>query len=246
MHYKKQKESVSYGMVVWCSSTNKFLIYQQRDTYAYSEFIRGLWTSQCELYDLFMLMTRAERERIRTHSFDELWSDFWVSKDMYIFKHGKERSTRQFDDVINEINYIISFANDQECSTDLQWGFPKGKPDKNESAEDCAFRELKEEMGWLHYSNTELGINIVNCGPVCETYTSSDGKVYTCYYFIGVCNDEIQIRTHPPTKDSIRKERFVSNEASDAVWADETLALKKINIRKRKILQQTKKILRLV
>ena len=73
----------------------EYLLIQRRDSIGFIELIRGKY--KVNDYDYINKniagMTAAEREKIRTMSFDELWESLWgPSKDgFHAYKHEKEQ-----------------------------------------------------------------------------------------------------------------------------------------------------------
>lgn len=231
------KKIKSYGIILFTRETNKFCIYNRRDTYAYYDYLRGFYDPRIynnmpsdRLLLLGSLMTGEEKERIRTFTFDELWEDLFVNKYIYPYVECKEEARKKFESSKDALLKIKS------CSTiiDTGWGFPKGKQsDKNELPKDCAFREFEEETGYSRHD-----CEIWDIGPICETFIGYDGRTYETYYYIAESKKELQVR-YIQTPKAIRK-LTVSAETYDLKWVtiDESqfylcprlqLVLKKVN-----------------
>ena len=79
------------------------------------------------------------------------------------------------------------------------WGIPKGHIHKNESTEECAIRETREETGVA----VKLGVRL----PDCITYFKNESKTVVSYLATPVGN-------HEPIHDD------PDNEVADAKWLD--------------------------
>ena len=60
---------------------------QRRDTLGYVEFMRGKYNLENinYIYDLFKIMTKTERLNILNYSFDLLWNNLWMNKNLKNF-----------------------------------------------------------------------------------------------------------------------------------------------------------------
>lgn len=164
-------------------------------------------------------MTPEEKTRISSHTFDELWNDLWVYKDLDVYKYHYQRSRKKFDTIKTIIPELIEKTKGSTCLA-LPWGFPKGKTDIGESAKECAVRELKEEVNIFrsrkNFPDVDYGIHVWDIGPVTEMFHGSDGRTYVTYYFIADCKTEFPLSRINPI-DSIRGSSL-SEEANDAKW----------------------------
>lgn len=198
------KKIISYGIILFTKQeTLKFCIFQRRDTYAYNDYIQGLYHSNQAIEYASSLMTIEEKERIKEYSFDELWDDLG-----YVRSDRKEYAREKFLDSYETVSRIKSM----DCIK-LQWGFPKGKPDKNESPTDCALREFEEETGF-----SRNDIELWDIGPVCETFQGYDNRNYETYYYIAECHRELPIKYKYFT-NAIRK-KTISSESLDLKWVN--------------------------
>jgi 8-oxo-dGTP pyrophosphatase MutT (NUDIX family) len=211
----------SYGIILFTRGSSassrepKFCIYNRRDTYAYYEYLRGFYDPRIinnRLSERLMLlgstMTSEEKERIRIHTFDELWEDLFVHKYIYPYIECKEEARKKFNYTRENLLKIKS----GNCILDTGWGFPKGKQDdKNELPKECAFREFEEETG---YSRNDC--EIWDIGPICESFVCYDGRTYETYYYIAESKKEFPVR-YITTPKAIRK-LTVSSESYDLKW----------------------------
>jgi hypothetical protein len=109
-------------------------------------------------------LTSEEKNRIRGHTFRELWDDLWIVHGSHIHLEGYERAFRKFemarDTILSAINLEVSVS-----PPFPPWGFPKGKKNSQEKELDCALREFSEETNldtlrirFLAESTSELEI----------------------------------------------------------------------------------------
>ena len=202
----------SYGIIAFVKTkaTIKFLLYQRRDTFEYIEFIRGLWTDASTLSRTFSLMTEEERQRILSHSFDDLWNDFWVNHDFYGYKNGYEKAKRKYESIKTKIPLLI--ASTTSLIPSLEWGFPKGKKASSEPPLRTAIREFCEET---KLDNSKLRVR-TNVKPFDESILGTDGKVYTSRYFLGQYFEE-KIPSYETLCGRIRP-ITISDEVFDLEW----------------------------
>jgi 8-oxo-dGTP pyrophosphatase MutT (NUDIX family) len=156
---------------------------------------------------LASLMTLEEKERIRNHSFDELWEDLFVNKYIFPYIEKKEEARQKFEFSKERVLKIKSGSNIK----DTGWGFPKGKQNKNELPTECAFREFEEETGFTRHE-----CELWDIGPICETFVGYDSRIYETYYYIAETKKDFQTR-YIMTPKAIRK-LTVSSETYDLKW----------------------------
>ncbi len=125
--------SNSYGVIMFCMDGNtiKYLVYRQRDTYEYGDILRGNWTSMRRLEHLLRSISSEEFDRLRNHSFDELWDDFWVEGTGILGgtcgrRHRwYHRAKRIF--ISLPWNFLFAKTESSNIRKKPDWGFPKGK-----------------------------------------------------------------------------------------------------------------------
>jgi 8-oxo-dGTP pyrophosphatase MutT (NUDIX family) len=169
----KQPKDISYGIIIYklIDDIPYYCLICRRDSFTYSEFIRGKYQLEDveTIYRMLTFMTEQEKDVIQNNDFDTLWNKLWVldkkrmasysfkkeyNKSKYKFntlKKGyyttvhldiglREKKFIKLDDIVNE----LSIKNISKY-TEPEWGFPKGKRNKNETIIDCAKREVLEE-----------------------------------------------------------------------------------------------------
>lgn len=146
---------------------------------SYVEFIRGKYKPSDPLYIRSLLrgMTYYEHERILTRTFQELWTEMWVTKNVITHRQEYEKSRRRFVECIDDVRrYIPSIKSPKE---EPEWTFPKGRPQSGESDRACAIREFEEETGM-----SREHIHILSEHPYRELYTGTNGIVYENHLYL--------------------------------------------------------------
>ena len=125
--------------------------------------------------NLINLMTIKEKENIITKNFDELWLNLWnnVNNRCYLFEKNKFLKLKK----IYNLKKIVNESTTKW--TTPEWGFPKGRKEKNETNKECGLRELFEETG---YKKSYLAI-FENVLPINEYIIGSNKKIYKHKYY---------------------------------------------------------------
>lgn len=173
----------------------QYLLVQRKDSLCYVEFIRGKYSLQNRGYVSRLLsnMTRLERERLLTHSFDELWCTFWQDDRSKRFMNEYNQSRTRFDALrtgfglrtaatgeIVEVDLTSLLAASAPGYDETEWGFPKGRRNIDETDIACAVREFTEETG-------VLALDISQARPFRafeETFTGSNKVRYRHVYYV--------------------------------------------------------------
>lgn len=183
--------------IILFSKTNlnvKYLMIQRKHTIGYIDFIRGKYKPENidGIIFLFQQMTKLEIEKIGKLSFDELWFDFWghnEQKQIYIQEHHK--SKEKFNLLKNnktELGLSFYVDNVKPSWNEAEWGFPKGRRNKNETNLECAKREFEEETGFVKKDYKVLE----EIEPLVEDFIGTNGKKYKHIYYIALAqNDKI-------------------------------------------------------
>ena len=137
----------SYGILLYYVDDNnkkKFLIYQRRDSHAFISLLRHSHKlNETEILKLSDGLTIDEKQRLKNHTFDELWDDLIINKKCRLYNAEKKRSSSNFYK-LNQSGLLQKCINNPN-NPDLEWGFPKGRQKKNETHFETALREFQEE-----------------------------------------------------------------------------------------------------
>jgi 8-oxo-dGTP pyrophosphatase MutT (NUDIX family) len=176
------------------SNLINFLMIQRKHTLGYIEFIRGRYNIDNidGIVYLFQQMTPQEIELIAKYDFDKLWNDFWGnSQPTHQNSHNEyEKAKEKFNILKNEEDELsLSFYvnNVRPAWNQSEWGFPKGRRNKQEENLTCAKREFEEESD-LHDGEY---IILENINPVIEDFIGTNGVKYRHIYFLALNNKDI-------------------------------------------------------
>lgn len=226
----------SYGLIVYYpeNKVNKYVIYQQRDTYEYIDFVQGNWVDYDDIYFLFSKMSFPERERIRNYTIEELCNDLWVKRDTKYFRDMFPRAKKKYETIVADVQHFLDSTT--TVVVQPQWGFPKGKKQSKEANKKCALREFKEET-----SMRDIRITILNTSPYREEFVGSNNKFYRTIYYVAKAD-----KMHEPgiiyTNDAIRK-TSVSPEAMDVKWVSLLESKQYISLPRYEILRKVEEFL---
>lgn len=176
-----------------CKDSIKFLMIQRKQTLGYIEFIRGRYAVDNidGLSFLFSQMTQKEINSIGKKSFDTLWDEFWNDKNKKnILENEYSASKNKFSALSenNLYNIVYYTKNIKPVWKESEWGFPKGRKNKNEDKMDCAIREFQEETG---FAMKDFHV-IKKYHPITEEFTGTNGIRYKHVYYIAIPrNDKI-------------------------------------------------------
>lgn len=199
-HYFNQCLEPITSLGIICYRINKklnqleYLLICRKDSLGYTEFLRGKYKSNDEDYliKLFSEMTKSEVHRILTKDFDTLWTNLWlnVNTKYYINEYNKCKEkfiicmSNNLENIIKIITRVYFFWNEPE------WGFPKGRRNKNEDNITSAIREFIEETG-LNINDFKI---IENIKPIEEIFIGSNNIKYKHIYYIAECiNSDLNV-----------------------------------------------------
>lgn len=180
-----------------CKNMNdiNFLLVRRKFSMGYTEFIRGHYKIKNieGLIHLFKQMTPDEIKKIKDLTFDELWDDYWTLENKKK-KHVQIKYTdskQKFTCLKYKINvdlaldfYISTVKPDYKFP---EWGYPKGRRQKNESDIDCAIREFTEET---NYKKEDIEL-ITTIKPIVENVIGTDGVNYKHIYYVAKLINDI-------------------------------------------------------
>lgn len=170
----------------------KFLMIRRKHTLGYIEFIRGRYKPDNVdgIIFLFQQMTKNEIDKIGKLTFDELWDDFWGNSNKKItLEQEFIKSKAQFNMLKNketELDLLFYVYCVKPSWNEAEWGFPKGRRNKNESDLECAKREFEEETGFK--SNDYEVVN--NIEPLVEEFIGTNGINYRHIYYIAIAKTD--------------------------------------------------------
>jgi 8-oxo-dGTP pyrophosphatase MutT (NUDIX family) len=164
----------------------KFLMVQRRNSIGFMDFIRGKYkiNNSDKIISLFEHMHPNEILLIKNNSFDNLWYYMWNNDEKRInsFKREYNNAKKIFEELKTldkgNLDYYLNTVKPKYNFN--EWGFPKGRKDKNESGFKCAIREFSEETG---IDITKISF-IQNIEPIEENLIGTNGIKYKHIYYI--------------------------------------------------------------
>jgi hypothetical protein len=202
--------TVTYGLIVYHQNPGEepvFHISQRRDTLAYIHFIRG-YVSEEKLELYYSRMTLEEKNRIRNHSFEELWFDLF--SDIHKIKTEQMKKSKERFNMYSESKKLEeAYLSTVNKSIELEWGIPKGRK-KNIQEPDlvCAQREYREE------TRNKCYLEFLDYPPIECKNTNKNELIY---YYIAKSKFRPQPKYYSLPFDVIKR-NSVSEETGDLKW----------------------------
>jgi len=173
----------------------RFLLVQRKHSIGFMDFVRGKYKldniDQINL--LFQYMNKDEINLISTKTFDELWCEIWNNdtnrmnniKREYNYAKIQFEKLKMCEDTELDLNFFIN--NITPLYKFNEWGFPKGRRDRNETTLECAIREFSEETGI-----DKIKLKIINeIEPIEENLIGTNGIPYRHIYYVAELYDNL-------------------------------------------------------
>ena len=221
---------LSYGIILYKENKENqtdIVMVERKDTLAYIEFLRGKYKSIYNIDYIQLLFDRLsihEKEKLKSHTFQDLWKMLWIHTDTINKKIQNEYniSARLFNDLTkgyydkdnNLINIQYFIDKSSTNYTYNEWEIPKGRRNNHENNRECAIREFHEETN-IDASHYKLYNNII---PLIEEYTGINNVKYKHVYYIGKL-----IKSHELFIDENNRHQYT--EVKDIKWVNEESAL---------------------
>ena len=248
--------------------TIEYLMICRRHSFGYVEFVRVNFDLRDEPYirQLMSEMTKDERAKLRVKPFRQLWTDLWQNTHTHPrYANEYARAEKRFEILRQSLLYRRL---DRTIGTEWhqpEWGFPKGKRNREETSLACALREMHEETGIAPSArdayrvfmadvsaqrvierergtteSTDLHLHAAEAAglaaPSVEMFQGTDGRKYRHVYFIAEAD-----MNHPAVTDVTVDPDDVlqTREVSELQWLSYEACLEKIrsyNVAKRALL----------
>lgn len=200
--------SVSHGIILQAQNTQRWLVVQQRYTYAYFQIVKGKFYGG-QIFDLIRRLSYQETQKI-----------------VSLLRHCDMRSRliklylsifRQVS--LSELNYALTML--QEFSSTIlnlidhnsrrkdetEWFWPKGQAQRGEESLDAALREFREEV---KIDLTRKRYRVIK--PMHQTVVDKNGRSYRTVLWL-CCIDEEFFLPEVTKKDvEIRQRVWVTTE----------------------------------
>lgn len=158
-----------------------FLMVQRKDTMGFIDFVRGRESNDENMLITYLEeMTCAERQRLVSWTFDEIWDNLWLNHSSKCYLNEYKGAKEVF-----EALDIPSLIQKTACKwSEQEYGFPKGRKTMGETNYQCSMREFCEETG---YRQNE--VRILSNEPIEENFIGTNGKPYRHVYYIAEVPD---------------------------------------------------------
>lgn len=182
--FKECKKPIkSYGIIAFRKSpTNKELqvcLIRRKNTISYEAFIRGKYRPD-ELPIHLERMTTMEKKKIKQSEWTELYNEICYHRSS---KHA-QRERKKAKDLYDSINAGVLFDDISSDWTIPEWEFPKGRKYFNETQEECALREFREETNIRETHVRLLGETWF------ETFEGTNKRTYQNQYFLAIISPD--------------------------------------------------------
>jgi|TARA_B110000093_G_scaffold62731_1_gene67910 8-oxo-dGTP pyrophosphatase MutT (NUDIX family) len=238
---------ISYGIIAIHENKKEnkyeYLMIRRKDSFGYIDFIRGKYS----LYNIDRIkqcidgMSLDEKQRLRTHSFEECWKMLWGREYTNQYKNEEMVSQKKFHIIKSGMNigtnhYTLDTLLDDSNTqwTEQEWEFPKGRRNLREKELVCAMREFSEETG---IPSSRLNI-INNLVPFEELFIGSNHRAYKHKYYLGFIETT--------EKENNLLDNYQESEVSKLEWKNIHNCLESIrddNLEKKRIIQHINKVL---
>lgn len=163
----RKKRHISFGIILWCESTDECLLVRSQQSYAYNLFLSGMYR-KTDLKNILTNMTQSELTTIY-HLFVGAKTFEQVYKGSFLCQ-----AQDRFYDIRPFLKPYLLVV---KGNLYPHWTFPKGRMEHRETPFQCALREFNEEAGFdltktpgvsCFYDNMQFS----------EVYTSFDHEIY--------------------------------------------------------------------
>lgn len=218
MSKKTNIQKYSYGVLLFTGEKEdkKYLLVQNRDSEAFIYFFLA-WNmdrwSNPYMIKVVKGFSRDELNRLLYYPFEILYTDLYVN-------HVKGTFQKQMKRAMHNYNYFhsrkdwVRLCYDIQPTSEIKWGFSKGRIETSEHPHTCALRELNEEVGIMEN-------DVRMCSHINPIHYKNEKPLFnTCVnvcLFPAVCDHELPI--HYQKFDNTIRCISVSNEILHARWA---------------------------
>ena len=203
LYYQCKNPIISCGIILFRKNNGQteYLMNRRKNSYGYIDMIRGKYNigDPKQIASLISQMSSAEKNNIKTQTFNKLWTNMWGVDDKYPVQIENTSSSKKFMQlqnvgVIYETKCISLSDLIDDCDTmwsEPEWEFPKGRRNNiKEKDIDCALREFEEETG---IETNQISV-IQNLITLEETFVGTNGKSYKNKYFLaGLLNNQVSL-----------------------------------------------------
>lgn len=213
-----QKRHQSFGIMLYCTSTDEWLLVRSKFSYAFNLIMSGMYRKS-DLPFIVTQLTCHEKDTIKDLiSGTKNWTDVYVG---YNIAMTQER----FQQIKHTLRQMLMSTHTKNS---VDWTFPKGRMESKETPWECAHREFNEEAG---FNILSVDAYLVDDKPFYEHYTSFDHDVYetTCWFYT--------------IKNKIEVVSPVGDEIEERIWVTTQQAHTMLSISKSAMIQKALELL---
>lgn len=226
--FKECKKPIrSYGIIAFrrdSSGKLQVCLIRRKNTISYEAFIRGKFKMD-ELSVHLERMTTSEKQKIKQSEWSDLYNEICYHRSS---KHA-QRERKKAKDLYDSVD-VCGLFDDVVSEYDIpEWEFPKGRKYFNETQEQCALREFREET-----NIRECHVNLLY-NSWFETFEGTNKRTYQNQYFLAL----IDGNANEPYIDLSSRNQIT--EIGDVDWFDYDEAINLIrdyHTEKKKILTE--------
>lgn len=234
-----KKPIISSGIIAFKKELNtlKYLMICRKDSLGFVDFMRGKYNinNTTHIINLINEMTIKEKQMLKDNDFDTLWKYLWGDYVGNQYKNEEKSSRDKFNKLKNsfldDVDLDLLIEKSKTNWEEPEWGFPKGRRERDEKDIKCAIREFVEETGY-----TENTFEIIqNVLPYEEYFTGSNLKSYKHKYYLAYTRDN-NLTIHNYQKSEVSQLRWCTFEECQDI-------IRPYNIEKKKIINNVNKVL---
>lgn len=181
--FKECKKPIrSYGIIAFRRKRNgdiQICLIRRKNTISYEAFIRGKYKLD-QLPIHLERMTTTEKEKIKRMDWDQLYSQICYHRSS---KHA-QRERKKARDLYDSIDAKTLFSDVSSEWGIPEWEFPKGRKYFDESQQQCALREFREET-----NIKEKNVKLLDRTFV-EKFEGTNKRMYRNQYFLAMVSSE--------------------------------------------------------
>ncbi len=199
----------SFGIIVFTETQpRRFLIVQRRDSLAFLKLIRKFHTlTRDQILEYINKITSEEAQRLLSNNFSQIWADLYLNHNSRIYNTEERKVRANYEKLVKTFSKELLKAA-QNSDNILEWGFPKGKRNPNESSLTCAFREFREET---RINSDKLWM--VNTNPFYYDLDYGNGHITRVECWLSKIKTPVHVRTN-----STQLRSYISDEVGQMEW----------------------------
>ena len=208
-----RRRIVSFGTIVYCSSTSQWLLVRTRRSYAFNTIMSGAFQKS----DVPVIMSYLTQEEMGILRHLNHGQTTWRAHGIGAYSAEVEsRFVSQWEMVRPYLARPVAGG----ASPSTPWTFPKGRMDGHETPYKCALREFEEEAG---LPASLLGVPVFS-ETIGESYVSFDHYIYEtkCWVF---CLPSPPALVQPEGQNEIAERRWCTQEEAEGILSPSKYAM---------------------